>query len=66
MNSIRFRCPACGQILAFNDMLQVETMDEIKNTHCPACKIIISKEEITRQIKDNVSRRIGIIFGAPK
>lgn len=66
MNSIKFKCPECGQVLTFNDILHVETIDEIKNTHCPGCKVIISKEEITRQIQSNIARKIGAMFGGLK
>ncbi|MBA7838171.1 hypothetical protein HV321_28195 [Klebsiella pneumoniae] len=63
MNSIKFKCPECGQALTFNDILHVETIDEIKNTLCPYCKMLISKEEITRQIQSNVARRIEAMLG---
>ncbi len=66
MNSIKFKCPECGQALTFNDILHVETIDEIKNTLCPYCKMLISKEEITRQIQSNVARRIEAMLGGLK
>jgi len=66
MNSVKFKCPKCGQTLTFNDILHVKTIDEIKNTHCPLYKTLITKEEIARQIQSNVARRIGDVFGAPK
>uniref|UniRef100_UPI001F1C0647 hypothetical protein n=1 Tax=Klebsiella quasipneumoniae TaxID=1463165 RepID=UPI001F1C0647 len=56
----------CGQALTFNDILHVETIDEIKNTLCPYCKMLISKEEITRQIQSNVARRIEAMLGGLK
>ncbi|MEG8218861.1 hypothetical protein MKZ29_25940, partial [Klebsiella pneumoniae] len=46
--------------------LHVETIDEIKNTLCPYCKMLISKEEITRQIQSNVARRIEAMLGGLK
>lgn len=52
--------------LTFNDILHVETIDEIKNTLCPYCKMLISKEEITRQIQSNVARRIEAMLGGLK
>lgn len=63
MAKATFKCPSCGQSLTFSNTLHVETIDEIKNTHCPGCKAPISKEEITRQIQSNIAKRIGIIFG---
>ena len=66
MNSIKFKCPECGQALTLNDILHVETIDEIKNTLCPYCKMLISKEEITRQIQSNVARRIEAMLGGLK
>ncbi|WP_423788217.1 hypothetical protein [Klebsiella pneumoniae] len=47
-------------------MLHGETIDEIKNTPCPYCNMLISKEEITRQIQSNVARRIGAMLGGLK
>ena len=38
MNSIKFKCPECGQALTFNDILHVETIDEIKNIVAPIAK----------------------------
>ncbi|MGX6560632.1 ECs_2282 family putative zinc-binding protein [Klebsiella pneumoniae] len=63
---LRRRLPECGQALTFNDILHVETIDEIKNTLCPYCKMLISKEEITRQIQSNVARRIEAMLGGLK
>ena len=63
MDRVKFKCPSCGQTLTFSDILHEETIDKIKNTYCPGCKALISKEEITRQSQSNVTKRIGIIFG---
>ena len=67
MNSIKFKLPRVrSRRPTFNDILHVETIDEIKNTLCPYCKMLISKEEITRQIQSNVARRIEAMLGGLK
>lgn len=62
MDRIMFSCPWCMHALTFNDILNVEINDEAERANCPDCKIHISNEEISRQIRSKVIERIGLIL----